>query len=134
MKDKFVQFSRNVKAIKQFSNYSLLRYPIGHTPYIETPEMFKNDLLFFLNTGSTGKSFSSGVLTLAFSDSNLFNHFMIAASFVHKIGSYKKQKGSTCRVLPFWLYGTIISIREKVPKRDYYRSTGIFSFPFPRFN
>ena len=48
MKDKFVQFSRNVKAIKQFSNYSLLRYPIGHTPYIETPEMFKNDLLFFL--------------------------------------------------------------------------------------
>jgi pimeloyl-ACP methyl ester carboxylesterase len=48
MKDKFVQFGRNKKAIKQFQNYTLLKYPIGHTPYIEMPERFNLDLLDFI--------------------------------------------------------------------------------------
>ncbi len=49
MKDKFVQFGRNNKAIKQFHNYTLLKYPIGHTPYLEMPEKFNSDFLDFIN-------------------------------------------------------------------------------------
>jgi pimeloyl-ACP methyl ester carboxylesterase len=49
MKDKFVQFGRNRKAIKQFLNHTLLKYPIGHTPYIEMPEMFNSDFIDFIN-------------------------------------------------------------------------------------
>ena len=49
MKDNFVQFGRNKNAIKQFHNYTLLKYPIGHTPYIEMPEKFIEDFLEFIN-------------------------------------------------------------------------------------
>jgi len=49
MKDKFVQFGRNKKAIKQFHNYTLLKYPIGHTPYLEMPELFNADFIDFIN-------------------------------------------------------------------------------------
>jgi 4,5:9,10-diseco-3-hydroxy-5,9,17-trioxoandrosta-1(10),2-diene-4-oate hydrolase len=48
MKDGFVRFSRNKQAIKLFKNYTFIKYPIGHTPYIETPERFYNDLLYFI--------------------------------------------------------------------------------------
>jgi len=48
MKDGFVRFSRNKQAIKLFKNYTFIKYPIGHTPYIETPERFYNDLLNFI--------------------------------------------------------------------------------------
>ena len=34
MNDKFVQFDRNKKAIEKFNNYKLIKYKIGHTPYI----------------------------------------------------------------------------------------------------
>jgi pimeloyl-ACP methyl ester carboxylesterase len=49
MKDKFVQFGRNKKAIKQFQKYTLLEYPIGHTPYLEMPEKFNADFIDFIN-------------------------------------------------------------------------------------
>jgi len=49
MKDKFVQFGRNKKAIKQFHNYTLLKNPIGHTPYLEMPELFNADFIDFIN-------------------------------------------------------------------------------------
>ena len=48
MKDGFVRFARNKQAIKQFRNYALLKYPIGHTPYLEMPERFNNDFLDFI--------------------------------------------------------------------------------------
>ncbi|MFN5424319.1 MAG: alpha/beta fold hydrolase, partial [Bacteroidota bacterium] len=50
MKDKFVQFGRNKKAIAEFKNQSLIKYPIGHTPYIELPERFNTDLLGFIES------------------------------------------------------------------------------------
>ncbi len=49
MKDKFVQFGRNKKAIEQFHKYTLLKYPIGHTPYLEMPEKFNSDFIDFIN-------------------------------------------------------------------------------------
>jgi hypothetical protein len=49
MNDKFVQFGRNKKSIKQFHNYTLLKYPIGHTPYIEISEKFNTDFIDFIN-------------------------------------------------------------------------------------
>ena len=48
MKDKFVQFGRNKKAISKFKKQNLIKYPIGHTPYIEIPERFNNDLISFI--------------------------------------------------------------------------------------
>lgn len=48
MKDKFVQFIRNKKAIDAFSNHTLIKYSIGHTPYLEIPEKFKFDLFQFI--------------------------------------------------------------------------------------
>ena len=48
MKDKFVQFGRNKKAISEFKKQNLIKYPIGHTPYIELPERFNNDLISFI--------------------------------------------------------------------------------------
>jgi 4,5:9,10-diseco-3-hydroxy-5,9,17-trioxoandrosta-1(10),2-diene-4-oate hydrolase len=48
MKDKFVQFGRNKKAISEFKQQVLIKYPIGHTPYIEIPEKFNNDLISFI--------------------------------------------------------------------------------------
>jgi pimeloyl-ACP methyl ester carboxylesterase len=49
MKDKFIQFGRNKKAIKQFNDYTLLKYPIGHTPYMEMSEKFNPDFIDFIN-------------------------------------------------------------------------------------
>lgn len=48
MKDKFVQFSRNKKAISEFKRQTLIKYPIGHTPYIELPERYNRDLISFI--------------------------------------------------------------------------------------
>jgi pimeloyl-ACP methyl ester carboxylesterase len=48
MKDKFVQFGRNKKAISEFKKQNLIKYPIGHTPYLELPERFNNDLISFI--------------------------------------------------------------------------------------
>ena len=42
MNDKFVQFDRNKKAIEKFNNYKLIKYKIGHTPYIECPDLFNS--------------------------------------------------------------------------------------------
>ncbi|MFM8373587.1 MAG: alpha/beta fold hydrolase [Bacteroidota bacterium] len=49
VKDKFVQFGRNKKAIAQFKNSTLIKYEIGHTPYIECPDLFLKDFQEFLN-------------------------------------------------------------------------------------
>ena len=38
----------NKKAISKFKKQNLIKYPIGHTPYIEIPEMFNNDLISFI--------------------------------------------------------------------------------------
>lgn len=50
MKDKFVQFGRNKRAISEFKKHTLIKYPIGHTPYIEIPERFNNDLISFIES------------------------------------------------------------------------------------
>jgi pimeloyl-ACP methyl ester carboxylesterase len=47
--DKFVRFNRNKGAIKQFKNYTLIKYQIGHTPYVECPDTFIKDLQEFIN-------------------------------------------------------------------------------------
>lgn len=44
MDDQFVKFNRNKQAIQKFSNYKLIKYKIGHTPYIECPSLFLADL------------------------------------------------------------------------------------------
>ena len=48
MNDKFVQFNRNKKAIEKFKNYKLTKYNIGHTPYIECPDLFLKDFQEYL--------------------------------------------------------------------------------------
>jgi pimeloyl-ACP methyl ester carboxylesterase len=48
MKDRYVRFSRNRKAIARFPDHRLLEYPIGHTPYLECPETFLADLREFV--------------------------------------------------------------------------------------
>jgi 4,5:9,10-diseco-3-hydroxy-5,9,17-trioxoandrosta-1(10),2-diene-4-oate hydrolase len=48
MKDKFVQFGRNRKAIEKFKDYQLIKYQIGHTPYVECPELFLKDFQEFI--------------------------------------------------------------------------------------
>lgn len=50
MKDKFVQFGRNKRAISEFKKQTLIKYPIGHTPYIEIPERFNVDLISFIES------------------------------------------------------------------------------------
>jgi pimeloyl-ACP methyl ester carboxylesterase len=49
MKDKFVQYGRNKKSIEKFRKYKLHKYKIGHTPYLECPELFLKDLVEFIN-------------------------------------------------------------------------------------
>jgi pimeloyl-ACP methyl ester carboxylesterase len=50
MKDKYVAYGRNKKAISQFSNATIIKYAqAGHTPYIETPVLFMKDLKEFLS-------------------------------------------------------------------------------------
>lgn len=56
MKDKFVQFSRNKKAISEFTQVTLIQYPIGHTPYVEIPERFKRDFIAFVTEALTKPS------------------------------------------------------------------------------
>lgn len=53
MKDLFVQYARNKQAIAKFSNYKLLKYPIGHTPYVECPELFLKDFQEFIQNNSS---------------------------------------------------------------------------------
>lgn len=49
MKDKYVAYGRNKKAISQFANATVIKYELaGHTPYIETPQLFITDLIAFL--------------------------------------------------------------------------------------
>ena len=48
--DKFVQYGRNKKAIEKFKIYKLIKYKIGHTPYIECPELFLKDLQEYIKT------------------------------------------------------------------------------------
>ena len=49
IKDKIVRFGRNKKAIAQFENAQLIKYDIGHTPYVECPETFLKDFNNFLD-------------------------------------------------------------------------------------
>lgn len=53
MNDKFVQFSRNKQAIEKFPNHKLIKYKIGHTPYIECPSLFSADLQDYINQNLT---------------------------------------------------------------------------------
>jgi pimeloyl-ACP methyl ester carboxylesterase len=48
MNDSFVQFRRNKLAIEKFNNYKLIKYQIGHTPYIECPDLFLKDFQDYL--------------------------------------------------------------------------------------
>jgi pimeloyl-ACP methyl ester carboxylesterase len=48
-KDKVVQLSRSKSAIQKFKNYTLVKYPIGHTPYVKCPDDFLRDFEVFLN-------------------------------------------------------------------------------------
>ena len=50
MDDQFVQFGRNRQAIEKFSKHKLIKYKIGHTPYIECPALFLKDLQEYINT------------------------------------------------------------------------------------
>ena len=47
-KDKFVQFSRNKQGIDKFKNHKLIKYRIGHTPYVECPDLFLEDFNNYL--------------------------------------------------------------------------------------
>ena len=48
MKDKFVHFGRNKKAISEFKKHILIKYPIGHTPYVEIAAKFSSDFINFI--------------------------------------------------------------------------------------
>jgi len=48
MKDTIVRYGRNRKAIAQFEKAQLVKYDIGHTPYVECPGAFIKDLSSFL--------------------------------------------------------------------------------------
>lgn len=49
MRDRYVRFSRNKAAIQQFPNAHVLRYDVGHTPSVEDPKTFIDDVKTFLN-------------------------------------------------------------------------------------
>jgi pimeloyl-ACP methyl ester carboxylesterase len=50
MKDKYVAYGRNKKAISKFANTTVIKYQqAGHTPYVETPQLFIKDLSVFLD-------------------------------------------------------------------------------------
>ncbi len=44
MRDRFVQYGRNLAALREFRQAQILRYRIGHTPSVENPEVFARDL------------------------------------------------------------------------------------------
>jgi pimeloyl-ACP methyl ester carboxylesterase len=49
MRDKYVAYDRNKKAISKFANATVIKYEqAGHTPYVETPLLFINDLNEYL--------------------------------------------------------------------------------------
>jgi pimeloyl-ACP methyl ester carboxylesterase len=49
MKDKYVAYGRNKKAISQFPYATVIKYEkAGHTPYTETPQLFIKDLSNYL--------------------------------------------------------------------------------------
>jgi len=50
MKDKKVQYSRNIGAVNKIKQLDLVKYKIGHTPILENPKQFLNDLFEFLAT------------------------------------------------------------------------------------
>ncbi|TAE24303.1 MAG: alpha/beta hydrolase [Candidatus Kapaibacterium sp.] len=51
MKDKYMQFERNLPAMQEFQEYQLVKYEnLGHTPYVEQPEVFIGDVLKFLES------------------------------------------------------------------------------------
>jgi pimeloyl-ACP methyl ester carboxylesterase len=50
MKDKKVQYGRNIEAIKKMKNYKLLKYKAGHTPILESSKQFLTELFDFINS------------------------------------------------------------------------------------
>ena len=48
MKDKKVQYNRNIDGIKKFKDLKLLKYQVGHTPILESSKQFLDDLLLFI--------------------------------------------------------------------------------------
>ncbi len=46
--DKFVQFGRNKQAIDKFKNHKLIKYRIGHTPFVECPNLFLEDFIKYV--------------------------------------------------------------------------------------
>lgn len=50
MYDRFLQYGRNIVALRKFRAARLLRYKIGHTPSVEDPETFSRDLAEFLGS------------------------------------------------------------------------------------
>ncbi len=49
MKDKKVQYKRNISAIKKIKNLKLVQYQVGHTPILENSKTFLDDLIHFIN-------------------------------------------------------------------------------------
>ena len=49
MKDKKVQYKRNINTISKIKNLELIKYNIGHTPMLENSKQFLTDLKIFLN-------------------------------------------------------------------------------------
>ena len=49
MKDRKVQYNRNISAIKKIKNLKLIKYQVGHTPILENSRIFLNDLIEFIN-------------------------------------------------------------------------------------
>ena len=47
--------SNNYKAIEKFKNYKLIKYKIGHTPYIECPDLFLKDFQEYLTNYNENK-------------------------------------------------------------------------------
>jgi pimeloyl-ACP methyl ester carboxylesterase len=48
--DRIVQLSRNLDSIRQFSNARLVRFPGGHSPFLEAPDEFLRELRVFLTS------------------------------------------------------------------------------------
>jgi len=49
MKDRKVQYQRNIGGIKRIKNFKLIKYQIGHTPILESSKKFLDDLLDFIH-------------------------------------------------------------------------------------
>lgn len=53
MKDKKVQYRRNIQAVKQINRLELIKYNVGHTPILENSKQFLEDLKKFLDRCSS---------------------------------------------------------------------------------